>query len=106
MRLVGSAEELREGWLGSHREHVPDGCFSGWGIPQRSVGSKPKLGSPDYRNRAGKGTQITSGCEKQWGFCTPGGDGWSCRELLKGPMDKIVFAATYPGLQQVEGRVD
>ena len=64
----------------------------------------PKVGSPAYS--IGERTQITYGCENQQGFCLPGKDGWRYRKPLKEPMHKISFAATYPGLQQREGRVD
>ena len=93
-----------EGWLGSNRWcEAPEGYFGGWGFPQRSVGSKLQVGLP---TRGRKGTQITFSCEKQQDFCLPGRDGQKCREPLKGPKHKIPFAATYPGLQQREGRVD
>ena len=44
MRLVRNAEEVREGWMGSHAAaEVLEGYFIDWGVfPLRSVGSKPQ----------------------------------------------------------------
>ena len=108
MRLVRNAEEVREGWMGSHAAaEVLEGYFIDWGVfPLRSVGSKPQSGLPSLWHRTRKGTQITHICEKLWGFYLPGRDGWRLREPLRGPTHKIPFVAFYPGLQQREGRVD
>ena len=65
-----------------------------WGLNQ-------KLGSPAYTEP--KSTQITPSCEKWWGFSLPEMDGWRCREVFKGPMHKVSFAATYRALAKEEG---
>ena len=75
------------------------------GLLLRSVRSKPQTGVHSLQHQRQKGTQITSSCEKQKGFCLLGRDGQRCRKPLKGPTHKISFAATYAGLQQREGRV-
>ena len=63
-------------------------------------GLNPKLGSPAYSTRTRKGIQITSGCEKQWGFClTPR----NAERLLKGQHRK--FHLQPPTLYSGRGRV-
>ena len=58
MWLVGSVEETWEGWLGAQGQKLK--CWrdilvaGGGGVPLRSVGSKPQLGSPAYSTRARK----------------------------------------------------
>ena len=74
---------------------VPEGHFSGHGIPPENMESKPQTGLPSLQHQIQKGTQIASICEKQQGFCQPCRDGWRHREPLKGPKQKILFVATY-----------
>ena len=85
---------------------VPEGYFSSWGFPLRSVGSKPQAWLPSLQHQIWKETQITFSCEKQQGFYLPGRDSWRYREPLKGPTHKISFVATYPGLLQRDSRVN
>ena len=105
-------------WYEVQRRHESDGWDHTGGSwrsrekfqrPEGSAGEvwglNSKLRSPAHSTRNKKGTQITSGCEQQWSFCPPGRDGKRCRQPLKRPMHKILFASTYPGLQQREGRV-
>lgn len=96
------------------------GCSSGdmsvAGVfPWENWGWKPRLGSgPQTRApEPGRGTHITYGCEK-WAFCPQGRDRspqgrdrnpLESRHNLKRPMH-ILFAATHPGLQGKEGRID
>ena len=107
MKLVGSMEEAREAKLSPHRKQLKfwRDISAARGCPLKSVGSNPQAGLPSIEHQSQTGTQITSSCEKYQGFCPPGRDGWRCREPVKGPMNKISFATTYPGLHQREGRV-
>ena len=89
MRLVGSVETW-EGWLGSHGQQLKIQREVPWlGIPLRCVGSKLMLGSSAYKYQRWKWTQITSSCEKQWGFCLSGRDVWRLREPLKDQSTKF-----------------
>ena len=51
---------------------VPEGYFSGQGFSLRTVVSKHQAGLPSIEHQRWKGTQKTSSCEKQQGFCMPG----------------------------------
>ena len=90
-------------WLAAE---VPGGYFRGQGLPLRSVVSKLQAGLPSLQHQNRKITQITSNCEKQQGFCLPWRESWRHRQHLNKKINKISYAATYPWLQQREGRVD
>ena len=100
--------EMQEGWLGSHGQQLNFWRYISVGgvVPLRNVGSKSQDGLASLQQESQNGTQITSSCEKQQGFCLPVRVGWRCREPPKGPMHKISLEATYPRLWQREGRVD
>ena len=102
MRLVGSAEQVREGWLGFHGQQIKcwrDISASG-GLLLRTVGSKHQAGLPSVQHQSKKGIQITSSCEKQQSFCLPWRDGCRHREPHKEPKHEVLFATTYPGIWQ------
>ena len=48
---------------------VLQGYFSSLGVSLRKMGSKPRAGPPSLQHQIWKGTQKTSSCEKQQGFC-------------------------------------
>ena len=108
MRLVGSAENVQEGGLGSHsqRPKFQRDISATRMFPLRCVESTQQNGIPSIQHQSWKRAQITPSCEKQQGFCLPWSYDWRYREPLKGPMHKISFAATYPGLWQRKGRVE
>ena len=57
--LAGLSQEAAE---------VLEDYFSGWGLPPE------KCRLPSVPHQSWKGTQVTTSCEQQQGFCQPGRD--------------------------------
>ena len=99
-------KEAQEAWLGFYRWQlkIQRDISMAREFPLRRVGSKSQTGLPSIQHQSWTGTQKTSSCEKQHTFCLPRRDGWGHTETLKGPTQKISFAASYHGVQVREER--
>ena len=91
MRLVGSAENVQEGGLGSHsqRPKFQRDISATRTFPLRCVESTQQNGIPSIQHQSWKGTQITPSCEKQQGFCLHGDMTGDTESLLKGQCTKF-----------------
>ena len=109
MKLVARVEMQKElalfPWAATE---VLEGQISCRGFPLRSWGLNPKPDFPAQSTRAGKMCPYDICCEKPQSFCPSGRDRvcWRHWYSLKVPAHKISFTATYPELQQREGRVN
>ena len=55
---------------------------------------------PSLEHQSTESTQITPSDKKQQGCSLLEMDGWRCKKLFKGPINKFSFAITLPGFQQ------
>ena len=92
MKIVGPfpwvATEVLEGYLSC--------TWVGKVFPLRSMGSKPKPGSPAQSISAGKRHQHNIWLWKEAGFLSTRKRWLETQAPLKGPRHKILFAATHP----------
>ena len=99
MRLVGSAEEAREGWLGSDGRQLRfwrDTSVAG-GFHLRSVVSKPQVHSPAYSTRTRKEPRWYRAVKSNrvsFSQGLPGRASWKLSHL-KSQCTKFHFSASY-----------